>query len=118
MSKRFVVAILSLLVAFSLGSGTGVMAQNKVTVKLWMHNHPPRIAIDKELIAKFEAANPDIKVDYTIDIPVDEFNTRLATGLASGAGPDLYNDWTGSIGQYYASGILAPVDPAAVGVAD
>jgi len=94
------------------------MAQNTVTVKLWMHQHPPRIPIDKELIDKFMADNPNIKVDATIDVPVDEWDTRLATGLASGAGPDLYNDWTGSIGQFFASGIIAPVDPKAIGLAD
>jgi multiple sugar transport system substrate-binding protein len=118
MSKRFVIAVLSLIVVLSLGSGMAVQAQDQVTVKLWMHLHPPRIAIDKELIAKFEAANPGIKVDANIEIPVPDFDSKMATGLASGAGPDLFNDWTGSIGQTFASGINAPVDPAAIGVKD
>src|SRR5712692_7206806 len=104
MSKRILLAALSLVLMLSLGSGMAVQAQDQVTVKLWMHLHPPRIVIDKELIAKFEAANPGIKVDANIEIPVPDFDSKMATGLASGAGPDLFNDWTGSIGQTFAAG--------------
>ena len=30
----------------------GMAAAQPVTVRMWMHEHPPRIAIDKALIAK------------------------------------------------------------------
>ena len=56
----------------------GVMAQdNPVTVKLWMHIHPPRVALDNELIAQFEKDNPNIKVEYTT-VPDGDWDTTLA----------------------------------------
>lgn len=88
------------------------MAQT-TTVTLWMHDHPPRIALDERLIAEFEAANPDIRVVYEV-IPTAEFDSRLLTALSAGGGPDLFNQFTGAVGDFYALGALAPYsgDPA------
>lgn len=93
------------------------LAQDTVTVKLWMHDHPPRIALDEELLARFQEENPGIVVEYTV-VPDQEWDTTLATALASGSGPDLFNQATFAIGQFYNQGVLAPVDPAAAGYAD
>jgi ABC-type glycerol-3-phosphate transport system substrate-binding protein len=43
----------------------GVRAQDKITLKLWMHEHTPRIPLDETLIEEFMVANPDIVVEYT-----------------------------------------------------
>ncbi len=43
---------------------------------------------------------------------------RSATALASGSGPDLFNQATFAIGQFYSQGVLAPIDAAAAGYAD
>ncbi len=95
-----------------------VMAQDApVTVKLWMHIHPPRVALDQELIAQFEKDNPNIKVEYTT-VPDQDWDTTLATALASGAGPDLFNQATFAMGQFYAQGNIVPVDAAAAGYTD
>ncbi len=115
MVKRIsIFALLFVLVAVCTSAG---LAQDTVTVKLWMHDHPPRVPLDNELIAKFEAENPGIKVEFTV-VPDQEWDTTLATALASGAGPDLFNQATFAIGQFYNQGILAPVDAAAAGYAD
>jgi len=87
-------------------------AQDQVTVTVWMHNHEPRVAIDEELIAQFMEENPNIVVEYEI---IDDFITALQTALASGAGPDVFNQFTLFNAQFYAQGILAPVDPVAMG---
>ncbi len=102
--------LLVLLLSGLLASLAG--AQDQVTVKLWMHNHAPRVAIDEELIAEFMEENPDINVEYEI---VDDYFTALQTALASGAGPDVFNQFTLFNGQFYAQGLLAPVDPVAMG---
>lgn len=117
MKSRHLATILALLIVAMLISGVGAYAQDQVVVKLWMHVHPPRVPLDEELIAAFEEANPDIDVEYTT-VPDQEWDTTLATALASGAGPDLFNQATFAIGQFYTQGILAPVDPAAAGYAD
>lgn len=93
------------------------LAQDTVTVKLWMHDHPPRIALDEALLAQFQEENPGIVVEYTV-VPDQEWDTTLATALASGAGPDLFNQATFAIGQFYNQGVLAPVNPEAAGYAD
>ena len=92
-----------------------MMAQaqdDQVTVTLWMHNHTPRVAIDEELIAEFMEENPNIIVEYEV---VNDFFTALSTALASGAGPDVFNQFTLFNAQFYAQGLLAPVDPVAMG---
>jgi len=96
----------------------GVAAQSEpVTVKLWMHEHPPRVPLDKDYLAKFEADNPGIKVEYTV-VPAPDWATTLATAMASGAGPDLFNVDSFSVGDYYAQGNIVPVDAVAAGFAD
>jgi multiple sugar transport system substrate-binding protein len=115
MSKRLVALIIALVMVFSLVPMAA--AQDPVTVKLWMHVHPPRVALDEALIAQFMEENPDIVVEYTT-VADQEWDTALATALASGSGPDLFNQATFAIGDFYNQGILAPVDPVAAGYAD
>ena len=64
----------------------GLASAQPVTVKMWMHEHPPRIAIDKAIIAEFEKANPDIKIQYDV-ISVADYSTKLITAFAAGSGP-------------------------------
>lgn len=87
------------------------------TVKFWTHQHPPRLPIDEKIIAAFEAANPDIDIEYEA-IPFGDLGTRLVTGFAAGAGPDVFNLLSMSVGEYYKSGFLAPVDLNALGLQD
>lgn len=95
----------------------GLAGAEPVTIKMWMHEHPPRIAIDKAIIAAFEQANPDIRIQYEV-IPVAEYGTKLLTAFASGAGPDLFNQFSGLVAQYYNARVIAPIDFGAMGYAD
>ena len=108
--------LLVLLAAMLLVS-VGAAAQGQVTVKLWMHNHPPRVPLDQEKLAQFATDNPDINVEYTV-VPSADWATTLATAMASGAGPDLFNVDSFSVGDFYVQGNLVPVDPVAAGYAD
>lgn len=109
--------LLMVLVAMFLVS-FGVAAQSQpVTVKLWMHEHPPRVPLDNEKLALFAEEYPNINVEYTV-VPNTEWATTLSTAMASGAGPDLFNVDSFSIGDYFAQGNLVPVDPVAAGFAD
>jgi len=96
---------------------SGEQAAAPVTVKLWMHNHPPRLPLDEAILAQFQKDNPNIKVESTV-IPDQEWDTKLATALASGSGPDLFNQATFAIGEFQKQGILAPIDAKAAGYAD
>jgi multiple sugar transport system substrate-binding protein len=91
-------------------------AQSPVTVVYKTHEHPPAVAMNQELIAEFEAQNPDIKIDYE-SIPYENYETGLFTSFAGGDGWDLFwaGDWLTP--QFFENDILAPLDPAAFGVA-
>jgi multiple sugar transport system substrate-binding protein len=88
-----------------------------VTVSFWTHTHPPMIEVYEKLIADYEAANPNITIDYQT-IPNNEFGTKMLTSLSGGTGPDIINmDDSALRGEYFPKGLLAPVDPAALGAA-
>ncbi|MCC7450861.1 MAG: extracellular solute-binding protein [Anaerolineae bacterium] len=107
-------ALLLCLLSILMSIVTAKAQTNPVIVKLWMHDHPPRVPLDKALIKQFEGLNPNIRVEYNL-LPSSEFDSRLATALGAGGGPDLFNSWTGPIGQFHASGVLATADPTALG---
>lgn len=109
--------LLVALVAILLVGYSAAAQDQKVTVKLWMHEHPPRVPLDKDNLAKFATDNPNINVEYTV-VPAPDWATTLATAMASGAGPDLFNVDSFSVGDYYAQGNIVPVDAAAAGYAD
>ena len=102
-------------VAFLMGNAP--IRAEPVTLKIWMHEHPPRIAIDKAIVAEFEKAHPDIKIDYQV-IGASEYPTKLLTAFASGGGPDIFNHNVQLGAQYYNSRIGAPIDYAAMGYAN
>ena len=111
-------AVLCVLVALLLMSLSLPLAgaQNEVTIRFWSHNYPPREAIDRDIIAQFEEAHPNIHVEYTIG-PGDDFLyiPQLLTSLAGGEGPDLFNALTLLIPDMIPSGAVAPVNYEVMG---
>lgn len=63
----------------------------------------------KDSIAKFEAANPDIKVNMEL-VPWSEQQQRLVSALASGGLPDVSMLGNNVVAQFQAAGALAPLD--------
>lgn len=96
------------------GGGASAPAGAKVKVVYWAHNFEPRVALDEKYIAEFMEANPDIEVEYEV-IPSD-FDAKLRTALASGQGPDLFAQWNGDMGTFYAEGAIVPVNAEALGM--
>lgn len=90
-----------------------VEPQEKVKVVYWGHNFLPRVELDQQYIEKFMEENPDIEVTYE-PIPAD-FDAKLRTALAAGTGPDLFAQWNGDIGTFYAEDAIAPVSFEAIG---
>ena len=84
-----------------------------VTVVYWAHNFTPRVELDEKYIAEFMEMNPHITVEYEV-IPAD-FDQKLRTALAAGTGPDLFAQWNGDMGTFYAQGAIAPVAFEAIG---
>ena len=96
------------------GGGAAAPAGAKVKVVYWAHNFEPRVTLDEKYIAEFMEANPDIEVEYEV-IPSD-FDAKLRTSLASGQGPDLFAQWNGDMGTFFAEGAIVPVNAEALGM--
>lgn len=115
--KRAVAALLtvSLAVMALAGCSSSNSGGGAVTISFWTHTHPPMIEVYKNLIATYEKANPNVKIDYQT-IPNNEFNTKMLTSLSNGSGPDIINmDDPALRGDYIPKGLLAPVDAKALG---
>jgi ABC-type glycerol-3-phosphate transport system substrate-binding protein len=90
-------------------------AQDQVTVKFWTHTHPPMVDQNKAAIEAFEAANPDIKVEYEI-IPNVQFAEKMLSSMGTGTGPDVINmDDNQMRSIYIPRGLVQEVDPAGLG---
>jgi multiple sugar transport system substrate-binding protein len=88
-----------------------------VELTYWTHTHPPMIDLNKELVAEYEAKNPNVTIKYE-QIPNNEFGTKMLTALSNGSGPDIINmDDSALRGEYIPKDLLAPIDPAAFGKA-
>ena len=114
-----VLAVLAACVAPGMNPGAesapAAASGSKVKVVYWAHNFEPRVELDKKYIDEFMKDNPDIEVDYEV-IPSD-FDAKLRTALASGQGPDLFAQWNGDMGTFYAQDAIAPVSAEAIGLA-
>jgi multiple sugar transport system substrate-binding protein len=97
------------------GAADAPAAGEKITVVYWAHNFEPRVELDKKYIAEFMEQNPNIVVEYEV-IPAD-FDAKLRTALASGQGPDLFAQWNGDTGTFFAEGAIAPVSAESLGLA-
>ena len=52
--------------AIAIAASSAALADNTVALTLWMHEHPPRLPLDRVIIDEFQKQNPNIKVDLTI----------------------------------------------------
>lgn len=99
------------------GASASAPAEGPVTVSFWTHTHPPMIEVYEQLIAEYQTANPNVTIDYQT-IPNNEFGTKMLTSLSNASGPDIINmDDSALRGEYFPKGLLAPVDPTALGAA-
>lgn len=63
----------------------------------------------RELAQKFEAANPDIKVNLEITVS-DGLPTKILTALQSGSPPDLIEAQHGWVAPYAQADLVLPLD--------
>jgi ABC-type glycerol-3-phosphate transport system substrate-binding protein len=90
----------------------------KTTVKFWWHHGGAIGQSVLKAIKAFEAQNPDIEVQGLQDI---DLGTKVATALAGGVGPDVWDSDMGTLGLA-ARGAIQPLDQflknSAIKVAD
>jgi len=103
MKKRFSLLLVVMLVC---GLAIGASAEQTV-VKFWSHVNGAWNASYEGLIAEFEEANPDIKIDYTT-LDYDDFEAKMQTSLINdGGGADVYEVWGGWMLDFIENGALS-----------
>lgn len=78
------------------------------TINYWSHNGEQFIEANKQIIAKFEEQNPDIKIKYDI-FPFNELQEKMKASYAAGAESDcqqIFGTWAV---QYTKNGMFSEV---------
>lgn len=73
-------------------------AQEPVEISFWHGYTPEKTEVLDEMIAKYEAANPNVKVDARFVASGEEMLQKVQAALLSGEEPDMlwgYPTWTG-----------------------
>lgn len=98
------------------GSGTGKGAEGSGTGKIlfWDNNGGVRTDIWKEIIADFEKANPDIKVEY-VGIAATEYQSKVDTAIRGGGLPDVGGVGAAMLAGFSAQNALDPLDDRLAG---
>ncbi|MFI6928823.1 ABC transporter substrate-binding protein [Streptomyces sp. NPDC050287] len=94
------------------GSGTGgdkgAEGSGKGKIVFWDNNGGVRTDIWKEIIADFEKANPDIKVEY-VGIASTEYASKVDTAIQGGGLPDVGGVGASMIASIAAQNVLEPL---------
>ncbi|MEV7602587.1 extracellular solute-binding protein [Kitasatospora sp. NPDC089797] len=97
------------------GSGSDGKADGPVTLTYWDTSNATNEAPHyQELVKKFEAANPTVKVDF-VNVPFDQAQNKLQTAMGAKGAPDVFRSEVGWTAAFAKAGFLEPLDgtPAA-----
>jgi multiple sugar transport system substrate-binding protein len=100
MLKRLLLA--GLFLSISLG-----LAQT-VTITYWQYDFKSKVEAINELIRRFEAQNPGIKVVHQT-FPYDAYQQKVAAAIPAGQGPDVVNLYYGWAPTWVKAGYLVPL---------
>ncbi|MDH6625367.1 multiple sugar transport system substrate-binding protein [Streptomyces sp. LBL] len=91
------------------GGGKGAEGSGDGKIVFWDNNGGVRTDIWKEVIADFEKANPDIKVEY-VGIASTEYQSKVDTAIQGGGLPDVGGVGAAMIASFAAQNALEPLD--------
>lgn len=81
----------------------------QVTLTYWQHSSAARDEMMTKLVAEFEAANPDIKVNCEF-IPEGDYTQKLIPSLATDTAPDVFQVQSGMVSKLAQAGSIQPLD--------
>ena len=91
------------------GGDKGDEGSGKGKIVFWDNNGGVRTDIWKEIIADFQKANPDIKVEY-VGIASTEYQSKVDTSIQGGALPDVGGVGAAMLAGFSAQKALEPLD--------
>lgn len=98
----------------ALAAGISFMSMSvaqAVEIEYWQYAYETRVEAMTQLIAQFEAENPDITVKQTT-FPYDDYQTRIVAAKLAGQGPDVMQLYYGWLDKFVSGQLLQPLDPA------
>ncbi|MCF7943332.1 MAG: extracellular solute-binding protein [Spirochaetia bacterium] len=119
--KKIVVLFSALLLVMSFvgaaAAGEAESSTEKKTISLWVTSYIPTQEMEKprdewyftQAIERFEAENPDIKVDWSYQESQQQVPNKFKAAFAAKAEPDMVNIWTGMM-LLDIKDILMPLD--------
>lgn len=108
-----VVLLLAMVLPFAFAAGKqeapAGASQSEVTeIVYWQYFYETKKDLMDKLIKIFEERNPDIKVTQQT-FPYENYNTKVASSVPSGQGPNVINLFYGWLPLYIDSGYLQPL---------
>ncbi|MDO0932111.1 sugar ABC transporter substrate-binding protein [Streptomyces sp. DG2A-72] len=91
------------------GGDKGEEGSGKGEIVFWDNNGGVRTDIWKEVIADFQKANPDIKVEY-VGIPATDYQSKVDTAIQGGGLPDVGGVGAAMLAGFAAQEALDPLD--------
>ncbi|HEY5796945.1 MAG TPA: extracellular solute-binding protein [Bosea sp. (in: a-proteobacteria)] len=91
----------------SVGAIAGAKAQT-VEIEYWQYVFDARVKAMTELIKRFEAANPTIKVKQTT-FPYADYQTKIAAAMPAGQGPDVVQLFYGWLDNFVGAKFIQPL---------
>jgi len=104
--KRTRIGIL-LFAALLLAGAVAIQAQD-VTITYWQYFYESKVNLMNDLIQKFEAQNPGIKVEQ-VTFPYESYQQKVAAAIPAGEGPDVINLFYGWLPLWVKSGYIQPL---------
>ncbi|MDH6519945.1 multiple sugar transport system substrate-binding protein [Streptomyces sp. SAI-208] len=96
------------------GGDKGDEGSGKGKIVFWDNNGGVRTDIWKEIIADFQKANPDIKVEY-VGIASTEYQSKVDTAIQGGGLPDVGGVGAAMLAGFAAQNALEPLDDRLAG---
>jgi ABC-type glycerol-3-phosphate transport system substrate-binding protein len=87
---------------------------NQVTISMWSNTEAPGQAVEEAMIAEYQAANPNIKIEYTGGMDLFDSFDRFQAAAPAGAGPTIYGAYMPWIPVLQANGLLSSAVPEAL----
>lgn len=87
---------------------TTTEAKEPVTLTYWQAEDPERDGFNKtisNMVTEYEAANPNVKISIQ-GFPYEDYSTKVISGLAAGAGPDIFMTEDQEYAYYIANNML------------
>ena len=113
--KKISITLLVLLLTGSFvfaGGGSQAASSGKKVIEFWhIQTTEPGPTLIADAVKRFEAANPDYKVNINITAN-DSYKQKISVAMSSGTLPDVFMSWTGgTTNSYVKANKLADLTP-------